>query len=366
VSSTPIVVTNVNTPEMPIQSGFSWREHFKTPSNMKKREQPFLIENFLPFGVTFLGGPSGHGKTWVALSMAKAMYYGTPFLGFFPVPRRMAIIYLTPEVGESTFKNRLDHLGLGEIDDGFICQTLNDGPAISLTNPYLLAALQDLKPVVFLDTAVRFNPSDDENDSMQTAKGLGNMIFGLLQNGAQAVIPLHHSPKILADLAVTPTLENTLRGTGDLGAIADTVYCVRSSDIKNFRAEICCVKPRDFDPPDSFEIQGRPFIDLEHDIKMVRAPHVSSEMVDAQEAIAVGKAIEINPNATHRELARICHVNKNRIRSLARRAGWFQPEVEGKTSSWQRIPKSECPVPVLSLSQLATSLVATNPGQGQN
>jgi hypothetical protein len=343
-----------------------WQGHFKTPVVMEKREQSFLIDGFLPFGVTFLGGPSGHGKTWIALSMAKALCFGTPFLGFFAVPKRTTIIYLTPEVGESSFKGRLDNLGLGMISDGFICQTMNDGPAISLSNPFLLAAVHDLKPVVFLDTAVRFNPSEDENDSVQTAKGLGNLIFGLMQHGAQAVVPLHHSPKALADLSVTPTLENTLRGTGDLGALADTVYCIRSSDIKNFRAEICCVKPRDFEPPDSFEIQGRPYIDSEHDLKLIRPPHMSPEMLAAQDALSVAGAIEINPRISHRELAHLCHVNKNRIRELAHHGGWHQPVVDGRAQPWQRIEKPTPVVPVVKVSQLATPLVTRKQGQGHD
>jgi len=32
----------------------------------------FLIENFLPEGVTFIGGLSDAGKMWMALSLAKA------------------------------------------------------------------------------------------------------------------------------------------------------------------------------------------------------------------------------------------------------------------------------------------------------
>ncbi len=130
-----------------------------------------------------------------------------------------------------------------------------------------------------------------------------------------------------------PNLENSLRGTGDLGAMADCVYCILCSDKKIFRAEIVNVKARDFEPPESFEILGRPHLDMEHDLKLVRAPNISSETLDMEEAVAVCQAIERNPNATHRQLADVCGVSKNKIRKLALSAGWMQ--VDGK-GAWQR------------------------------
>ncbi len=166
-----------------------WRKAFKSPSQMQVTQKQFLIKGFLTPGITFLAGPSGHGKTWLALSIAKALFTGNDFLGHFSVPSKTTIIYLVPENTETAFKRRLDTMGLSDVADGFLCQTLTDGPAIFLNNVNLIAAVEELHPVIFLDTAVRFNTSKDENDSMQTAQGLGALIFGLLQHGAQAVVP---------------------------------------------------------------------------------------------------------------------------------------------------------------------------------
>jgi hypothetical protein len=62
------------------------------------------------------------------------------------------------------------------------------------------------------------------NVSTQQAQGLGAKLFKLIAGGAKAVVCMHHRKKDVGD--TTPTLENTLRGTGDFGAMADCVWSV--------------------------------------------------------------------------------------------------------------------------------------------
>jgi hypothetical protein len=66
---------------------------------------------------------------------------------------------------------------------------------------------------------------------------------------------------------------------------------------------------------------------------------MSHEQLEMQDAIAVGEAIEANRKASHRELAKICRVGKNRITKLARIAGWHQPYLSTTKmpDTWQRI-----------------------------
>jgi hypothetical protein len=310
-----------------------WRQRFKAPEQMKLTDTPMLIKGFLPLGITFVGGPAGHGKTYLSLSIAKALYFGTPLLDFFEVPKPTPVIYLSPEVVESKFKQRLDQMGLGKVRDGFLCQTLSDGLAIALDDRNLKAAIKDLKPVVFLDTTARFNNSDDENDAMAMAKGFAAKVFALLQTGARAVVPLHHSLKTLGSGDLEPTLENTLRGSGDLGAMADAAYCVICSDKKNFLSEITNVKARDFDPPDSFEIQGRPYLDETGDLKLVRPPRMEKLQFAETQAKAVGKYVAEFPKASQQDVASACRVRKQRVSMLASMAGFKQ--VKGR---WQAVP----------------------------
>lgn len=63
-----------------------WRKLFRSLGEMEQGEMEYLIDGFLPEGITFLGGLSGVGKTWFALSIAKALATGQPFLDKFAVP----------------------------------------------------------------------------------------------------------------------------------------------------------------------------------------------------------------------------------------------------------------------------------------
>ena len=54
----------------------------------------------------------------------------------------------------------MDKMG---IEQRFYCRTMKDGVPPNLDEPLLLAAVRDLKPVVILDTMVRFAQVESEN-----------------------------------------------------------------------------------------------------------------------------------------------------------------------------------------------------------
>jgi hypothetical protein len=89
--------------------------------------------------------------------------------------------------------------------------------------------------------------------------------------GAKTVNGAHHSPKTLAKESALD-LENVLRGSGDVGAMLSTAWAVKQVNRENNRIYVKNVKPRDFEPCDPFEIEGRPHIDQAGDFKMVTLP----------------------------------------------------------------------------------------------
>ena len=192
-----------------------------------------------------------------ALSMARALTTGRKFLGVWDVLDRCNVLYLCPEMQERAFKKRCRGFGIG--GESFRCQTISDGEALDLASPVLRAAIRELHPVVFLDTSIRFSRSEDENSSSEN-QGLARAIFSLIHFGAKAVVCLHHRSKESAS-AQEMTLENTLRGTGDSGAIADAVYGLQYDQLRGgnapylkesrklVRLQVRCVKARDFVPP---------------------------------------------------------------------------------------------------------------------
>ena len=306
-----------------------WRALFKSRSEMDAQPMQFIISKFMPEGVTFLGALSGSGKTWFCLSMAKAITTGQKFLGHFEVPEPANVLYLIPESGERSFRQRMDLMGIP--DERFLCRTMTDGP-IKLNDPDLIRAVKELRPIVFLDTAIRFSDAENENDASQSAKYMATTIFELLGAGAKAVVGVHHSPKGAANEEAD--LENTLRGSGDLGAMADAVYNLKVENHEFAHIRVKNVKARDFEPVPPFEIQGRPFINETQDfglLENIQEPVFTKRDQERRDKFV--EAINANPNATYAEVQRQLGISSMKaVQRLAEVSGWQKK----RDSPWQK------------------------------
>jgi len=316
-----------------------WHKKFHTVDELPDGDISWLIENALPEGVTFVGALSGAGKTWFCLSLARALTTGKKFLGNYAVPEPVAVLYMCPEMSAKTFKKRCRLFGISE---RFWCQTISDGVPMALSDPALAAAIQELKPVVFLDTAVRFSQADDENDAAQHAHGLARDVFALLHLGARAVVCLHHRAKAGAETTEL-TLENTLRGTGDLGAICDSVWGLQyekgnsdqySKESRQLvRLAVRCVKARDFTQPDDFRIQLSPFIDTIGDFGVLDGDASTAEVEQRQsDTVKLQALIAQNPKVSERKLEDETHINRRKLKVLLADAGYSRSDADG----WQR------------------------------
>jgi hypothetical protein len=316
----------------------AWRTKFHTIEELATGDLQFLITDIIPEGVTMLGSLSGVGKTWLALSMARALTTGKPFLGIWPVPKPVNVLYLCPEMGERSIRNRAEKMGIKE---RFYCTTMRDG-AVPFDDPLLAMAVNELKPVVFLDTAIRFNTNPDENSAGVNSTGLAASIFSLINQGAPSIIGLHHSPKFSAEKDFM-TLENVLRGTGDIGAMCDCVWGLQRDrgDMANpgqeyleeseqlTRLYVKCVKPRDFEPPTPFRIQGKPYINEAGDFVVLNDNPYQAKVKKLIEEI------ERDTHASKEKLAKAVAISRNRIEEVAKEHGW---EWKDKKAGWFRIP----------------------------
>ncbi len=232
----------------------------------------FVIKEFLQTeGLTIIAGLSGHTKTWLLLSMAQCLLTGEKLFGHFSVVTKATrVLYLTPEITLGSFKTRAEKFGLGEyVKNGMLLvRTLSAYPIMPLTDPAVLMCAKGAD--VFLDPAIRFM-TGDESSSSDNANGLAEAVFQLLQAGARTVIAAHHSPKSF-ETANYMSLENVLRGSGDIGAMSATVWGVRMLDAAQTKVQVENVKPRDFTPPPPFQLQGRPHIDNGKGMQMVSPP----------------------------------------------------------------------------------------------
>ena len=328
-----------------------WRDIFHTGSELDSTPGRAFIKGILEEGITFFGAHSGTGKTWIGLSIAHALLSGQPLFGVYPVIQKTNVLYLVPEMGGRKFRERMTKMRIS-MDGGFFCQTVRDG-ACDLEDPLLLQAIAMTKATVILDTAIRFQ-AGDEQSSTQQAQGLGAKMFKLINAGAAAVICMHHRKKELGD--INPTLANTLRGTGDFGAMADCVWCVehtrKKKGSKNYdedyeeesrqltRLTLTCVKPRDMEPADPFTIQGRPYINEKGDFAVVD----SDETPAAQEP--VGK------DGDEKVLELVKAEPSIGLQTIRKKTGYGIPRIERilsvtfakKNGLWEPIPRTALPL----------------------
>jgi hypothetical protein len=253
-----------------------WRDVFHSVRDFRKAPPiTFAIEGILQNdGATFIGGLSGHGKTFVMLSMVKALLSrksDKKLWGHFRVTETAKrVLYLTPESTISTFKHRLKLCRLYDyVKDGrLLVHTLSKGSTPDLSDPRVLAPAKGAH--VFLDTAVRFGEGD-ENDARDNQNGLATGIFGLLRAGARAVVAAHHSPKSFAKENMM-RLENVFRGSGDIGAMLAAAWGIKQLDIQRNILHIENVKSRDFEACGPFQLIGRPYINDSGTFRLHKKP----------------------------------------------------------------------------------------------
>ena len=253
----------------------------------------FAIDVILQIGcATMIAGLSGQGKTLTMLSVVKALLnthkhkkLWDQFKVLEPASR---VLYLIPESGITPFKERLKRFHIYHyLKDGrLLVHTLSKGPTPDLSGPEIRTAAQDA--YVFLDPTIRFEKGN-ENEAADNQRGLANDIFVLLRAGARAVIAAHHAPKSFAKETVM-TLENMLRGTGDIGAMVATAWGIKQLDAQKNIIHIECLKARDFEPCGPFQIIGRPYINEKGDFLMHKKPGECGSLREEQRSFNKGGA----------------------------------------------------------------------------
>jgi hypothetical protein len=234
------------------------------------------------------GGLPKHGKSYVFLSIIKAMLSGNKWLGYFEVSQSKRIIYLVPEVGLRGVVKRLRKLKMLDYlydpvinpDGKLFLQTLSSFPKLALDDTLLLDAVKDAD--VFVDPLIRFINGDENNSGEQRI--LSNKLLNLLGCAARSVWVAHHSPKAFKDVRDITT-QNVLRGTSEFAAFPDIIFGVLKTDDEKARLYIKCTDARDDDEYlGDFEVELRPWIDEEGDMKLVVHPGEGTPLKEQRKA----------------------------------------------------------------------------------
>lgn len=204
--------------------------------------------------ISSIAAPVGQRKTIIAANVVHAVLTGEPLFGHFAVTERPArVLYLCPEMGLLSFAKRMRNLGLIQyVGKTLFCRTMNSEGKLALSE---LTSEELTGALVVIDTAVRFVEGDE--NSSEDMKVFAEDCFRMMKAGAASVLVLFHSPKGTKD-ASELTLENAMRGSGDLGAFVSSCWATRLQDpdapwesasyLKN-------VKQRDFES-DPFEVKS--------------------------------------------------------------------------------------------------------------
>jgi DnaB-like helicase N terminal domain/AAA domain len=239
----------------------------------------FAIDGFLQEdGITLIGGLAGHGKTLCMLAMVRALLEGGKLFHHFAVAKKAErVIYLIPEAGLGPFASRLRtfHLEQYVREEKLFCRTLSAQGQLSLSDPRILEAAKGAD--VFLDTAIRFMTGDENSAAEQRA--FADSLFALQRAGARTITGAHHSPKSFGKDSYM-TLENVLRGSGDIGAMLATCWGLSQIDADATRIFVQNVKARDFLPCQPFIIQGRPSIDQTGYFELTSPPGFAGNLSD--------------------------------------------------------------------------------------
>lgn len=242
---------------MPKPKAEDWRTLFHTKDEaLNAPPVTFLIDGFLQReGVTAIAGPVRERKSLIALNLAHALLTGEKLFDHFAVVKRPErVLYLCPEVSLGPFTDRLKKIGLLDcVGETLFYRTLSSDGSLTLNAPELRAALHGA--VVILDTAIRFLEGDE--NSSKDVRAFADSVFALLRDGAESVVMLHHSPKDSGD---SMTLENAMRGSGDMGAFLACCWGTRLQDTARpyeSASFLSNLKQRDFESKD-FEVTCTP------------------------------------------------------------------------------------------------------------
>jgi AAA domain len=265
------------------------------------------------------------------------------------------VIYLIPEVGDKAFRHRGESFRLPQ-DDTFLARTISSGVPLALSDPALIEAVRQLKPVVILDTASRFLQANDENSAAQN-RLLVNDITTLRAAGAVCVIVLHHAKKLTNEKRETMTLENMLRGTSDFGAMCDQAYGIRMDEHLNNRGagpmeiEVANLKDRE-------RLGGLNSIKLAASYKKPGAIFATSYIdetgnfrpVDYKETKArdeetLNTLVVANPMMTVSDLCEATGIKPYNVKETLRRLGWHMAKggPHGHSPWHKDNPPGQCP-----------------------
>ncbi len=235
-----------------------------------------LIEGILGSGTAnnWSGAP-GVGKTWAALSAARAIAGGTPWLGQFPTTRGRVLI-VDQESIESGLQSRLRMLNRTaplppgsplflKVTTGLYVDDDPDDPTSGYSR--LSAMLGMYRPdLLILDSFTRFHRAN-ENDAGAVAD-VNQRFRNLIDSHGCALILIDHTRKP-SPLATNDDPGARLRGSGEKLAFVDTALAFEKAKAEPGTLIVTPTKGRWFKMPEPFSVR----LEVDEDGETARLVH---------------------------------------------------------------------------------------------
>jgi archaellum biogenesis ATPase FlaH len=188
-------------------------------------EPTFLIDPILPQeNLLILGGEPKVGKSFVAMSIAKAVLTGNPLWGKFPVKKIGAVLYIDLETSKPEFKKRFQSMKFDlNLPISFIHLPKKE---VYLDKDVCLDALmtkiEEVNPLlIIIDSLIRIH-EQRENESTGMSRVMKNL-RKLVKSGTTLLV-IHHHRK-----GEGPA-NQMLRGSSDIKAAIDIEYALTRKD----------------------------------------------------------------------------------------------------------------------------------------
>lgn len=226
-------------------------------------EPKWLVEELLPEqSCCFNAGSSGARKTWFELDCAMAVATGKPALGRFRVQKPGPVLIILGEDSLRTIRLRIQKLARGKGLDAAALKNMHFIAATSILSSdgrykELIDLCKQLAPrLIVLDPFVRMHTCDE--NSAQEIQPILSSLRQLQRDFGVAIILTHHLKKNRqGDKGDGARKMELMRGSGDMGAWADTVFALdRFGEEAEAPTQVTIAKQRDVNerPPFMFTL----------------------------------------------------------------------------------------------------------------
>lgn len=229
-------------------------EQIPTLDRLPDHKECWLIPGIVPeASVSLLAGTAGCGKTWLSMSVLKAVSTGGLFLGRQCVKR--PVLYLDRENPLVVWRKRTRILKIEPNENSRIWGSWMDQPPPLIGDPILLRIADKMKPLIIFDSFIRFHEAD-ENSAREMARVMGQLRE--LANAGATILTPHHRDK---------SESQNFRGSTDILAGVDLAFLLKQE--KDGDLQLKCFKNR-FDQ--EFSISLRPDFSEQGDFTAIDSP----------------------------------------------------------------------------------------------